>query len=307
MKQIIVFGAGCFWGVEKYFATLDGVISARSGYAGGEYDAPSYERVLAYRDNTEVVNHTEVVEVTFDDEQISSLAVIEHFWQIHNPTQGNRQGNDVGNNYRSALYFTTSEQERLAHITRNSYQYLLTTKGYPTITTEIAPLNTFYSAEDYHQQYLAKNPFGYCPNHATGVLFADITPEIYAKISESIFGTQSSYHTIAYHHGTEPKFCQKYDLFKDTPKGYFIDKISGERLFSTTERFNSGTGWLSFFAAIDNSIIEIEDTSFGMVRTEVRAKRSGAHLGHVFDGELGADKRRYCINAQVLEFTPLGD
>ena len=172
--QTIVFAAGCFWGVEKHFEHLDGVKSAKSGYAGGSYENPTYESVLQHRhENKDVVNHTESVKVVYDTSKISTESLIKSFWELHNPTQGDRQGNDKGNNYRSALYYTNDEQKKIALATKEVYQRLLTQAGYGSITTEIKPLKKFYDAESYHQNYLEKNPFGYCPNHTTGVKFSN--------------------------------------------------------------------------------------------------------------------------------------
>ena len=177
--QTIVFAAGCFWGVEKHFEHLDGVKSAKSGYAGGSYENPTYESVLQHRhEDKDVVNHTESVEVVYDDSKISTENLIKSFWELHNPTQGDRQGNDKGNNYRSALYYTNDKQKKIALATKAVYQKLLTKAGYGTITTEIKPLKKFYDAERYHQNYLEKNPFGYCPNHATGVKFGNEKIEV---------------------------------------------------------------------------------------------------------------------------------
>ena len=169
--QTIIFSAGCFWGVEKYFDQLEGVKSAKSGYAGGDYDNPSYQEVLAHRKNSKIKNHTESVEVIYDDSNISTEKLIKIFWELHDPTQGNQQGNDKGNNYRSALYYTNDEQKKIAFSSKKRYQKLLIKTGYGKITTEIKPLKKFYPAEEYHQNYLEKHPFGYCPNHATGVKF----------------------------------------------------------------------------------------------------------------------------------------
>jgi len=169
--QTIVFGAGCFWGVEKYFESLEGVKRATSGYAGGDYKDPTYKTVLKYRNDNTVINHTEVVKVIYDDKKISTEKLIKAFWELHNPTQGNRQGNDRGNNYRSAIYYIHDMQKQIALATKEIYQKLLTKAGYGSITTEIKPLKQFYVAEVYHQNYLEKNPLGYCPNHSTGVKF----------------------------------------------------------------------------------------------------------------------------------------
>jgi peptide methionine sulfoxide reductase msrA/msrB len=390
--QTIVFAAGCFWGIEKHFEHLDGVKSATSGYAGGSYSNPTYDTVLEYRhSNKDVVNHAESVEVVYDDHKISTEKLIKSFWELHDPTQGDGQGNDKGNNYRSALYYTTDAQKKIAQATKTVYQKLLTKAGYGKITTEIKPLKKFYAAESYHQNYLEKNPFGYCPNHATGVKFGNekfgnekimvntITPlgckeivVIYAehcrfcekfkkkvtdhykgtiplrtahqdalkgfKLKTKIQGTptiifiedgkeieaytgymdektfykavgafklgkDSEGYDVAFAQKTDGRFCKQYEQFKHTGDGVFRDRISGDILFDTRDRFNSGSGWLSFFKAVDGSTVQKEDNSYGMHRVEIIAKKSGAHLGHVFNDAPGG-KQRFCINATVLEFVP---
>lgn len=385
--QTIVFGAGCFWGVEKYFENLEGVKRATSGYAGGDYKDPTYKTVLKYRnDNNTVINHTEVVKVIYDDKKISTEKLIKAFWELHNPTQGNRQGNDKGNNYRSALYYTHDMQKQIAMETKEIYQKLLTKAGYGSITTEIKPLKQFYTAEVYHQNYLEKNPLGYCPNHATGVKFGKIkinidsiaplggkeiividalhcrfcekfkakvtdhyngtiplrtahqevlkgfklktkilgTPTIlfiengkevhahtgymnekafYKAVGAFKLGEESEGYDVAFKQKTDGRFCKQYKEFKNTGDGVFRDKISGDILFDTRDRFNSGTGWLSFFKAVKGSTVQKEDNKYGMKRVEILAKKSGAHLGHVFNDGPGG-KQRFCINATVLEFVP---
>ncbi|NKQ41353.1 MAG: peptide-methionine (S)-S-oxide reductase MsrA [Sulfurovum sp.] len=171
-EQTIGFAAGCFWGVEKKFESMDGVLSASSGYTGGDYDDPSYKKVLKHRfDSGKGKNHTETVRVVYDDQKVSTQKLIKTFWEMHNPTQGDRQGNDRGSNYRSALFYTTEDQRKLAIETKGTYQKLLSQEGYGNITTEVSPLKKFYPAESYHQDYLKKNPNGYCPDHSTGVKF----------------------------------------------------------------------------------------------------------------------------------------
>jgi len=385
--QTIVFAAGCFWGVEKYFEHLHGVKSATSGYAGGSYANPTYDTVLQYRDTKkDIINHTESVEVVYDESQISTEKLIKSFWELHDPTQGNRQGNDKGNNYRSALYYTTDAQRQIAMKSKDIYQKLLTKAGYGKITTEIKALKKFYPAEAYHQNYLEKNPFGYCPNHATGVKFSnkemqihtisplggkeivvidavhckfcekfkkDVTehyngtiplrtahqdalkdfklksktqgtPTIifvedgkeveaytgymdektfYKAVGSFKLGKNSEGYDVAFAQKTDGRFCKQYEQFKHTGDGVFRDKISGDILFDTKDRFDSGSGWLSFFKAVDGTTIQKEDNSYGMHRVEIIAKKSGAHLGHVFNDAPGG-KQRFCINATVLEFVP---
>ena len=162
--QTAVFGAGCFWGVEKVFWEQPGVYSTAAGYAGGHTANPTYEEVCSAQ-----TGHTEVVLVVFDPAVTSYDQLLKVFWEDHDPTQGMRQGNDVGTQYRSAIYFSTPEQEEVARASRDAFQTRLNAAGYGEITTEITPLGDFYYAEDYHQQYLYKVPNGYCPIHSTGV------------------------------------------------------------------------------------------------------------------------------------------
>lgn len=383
--QSIVLGAGCFWGVEKYFEKLNGVVKATSGYAGGSYDNPTYRTVLKYRDREDIVNHTEVVEVVYEDTILSTEMLIKRFWELHDPTQGNRQGNDRGNNYRSALYYTTKAQKEIALRSKSLYQKLLHQAGYGSITTEIKPLKRFYKAESYHQDYLKKNPNGYCPNHATGVKFGKArrveilsplggkeivlidavhctfckkfkrevsdryqgtiplriaeastlqgftlkgkiegTPTLlfvedgkviyqhtgymdekrfYKVLGAFKLGSKSEAFNVAFHQGTDARFCRQYEKFKNTGDGVFVDSISGDILFDTRDRFNSGSGWLSFFKAVEGATVQKADHSFGMRRVEVLAKKSGIHLGHVFNDAPGG-RQRFCINATILEFVP---
>ncbi len=385
-EQTIAFAAGCFWGVEKHFEHIPGVLSATSGYAGGSYADPTYDTVLKHRfDNDAAKNFTETVQVVYDDTKVSTEQLIREFWELHDPTSGDRQGNDRGNNYRSALFYTTPEQKAIALQTRDAYQKLLTQAGYGKITTEFAPLKHFYPAEAYHQDYLQKHPNGYCPDHATGVKFSagsapkgdaivplggkeivvidaedcpfcarfkkdvtdgyhgdvplrtahkdrlkgftiktplDATPtilfiedgrEVFAHrgyLNPKVFyqalglfklGQKSEAYRVAFAQGTDGRFCKQYDKFKDTPDGVFIDRLSGDVLFDTRDRFNSHSGWLSFYKAVDGAVIEKEDNRFGMHRVEVIARKSGAHLGHVFNDAPGG-RRRFCINATVLDF-----
>ncbi len=387
-EQTIGFAAGCFWGVEKHFENMEGVLSATSGYAGGDTKDPTYKSVLKHRfSHAQGKNHTETVKVVYDDQKVSTEKLIRDFWELHDPTQGDRQGNDRGNNYRSALFYTTEDQRKIAEKTKVTYQQLLSAKGYGKITTEIEPLRKFYPAEAYHQDYLKKNPNGYCPNHATGVKFEkssmkkekmikplggkeivvidaedcpfcaafkkdvlstyqgdtplrmarksqlqgfdiktplDATPTIlfiqdgreagafrgympkksfYKVLGAFVLGIDSEAFNIAFNQGTEGRFCKQYDTFKNTGDGVFVDTLSGDILFDTKDRFNSHSGWLSFYKSVNGATEEKEDNSYGMKRVEVIAKKSGIHLGHVFEDAPGG-KRRFCINATVLKFVP---
>jgi peptide-methionine (S)-S-oxide reductase len=159
-----VFGMGCFWGAERKFWELPGVYSTAVGYAGGQTPNPTYREVCSG-----MTGHTEVVLVIFDPAKISYDELLRVFWENHDPTQGMRQGNDVGTQYRSGIYTYGDSQQRAAERSRDAYQQQLRAAGYGPITTEILPAPEFYYAEDYHQQYLAKNPDGYCGIGGTGV------------------------------------------------------------------------------------------------------------------------------------------
>jgi len=162
--ETAVFGLGCFWGAERKFWQLPGVYSTAAGYAGGYTPNPTYEEVCSGQ-----TGHTEVVQVVFDPAPISFADLLKEFWEAHDPTQGMRQGNDVGTQYRSAIYVTTEAQRLAAEETRAAYEEQLRGAGFGAITTEIAAAGPFYYAEDYHQQYLYKVPNGYCGVGGTGV------------------------------------------------------------------------------------------------------------------------------------------
>ena len=162
--ETAVFGLGCFWGAERKFWQTPGVYSTAVGYAGGFTPNPTYEETCTAR-----TGHAEVVLVVFDPAQVSFETLLKLFWESHDPTQGNRQGNDIGSQYRSAIYTTTPAQLQAAQASRAMFEERLQAAGYDGITTEIAPAGDFYYAEPYHQQYLAKNPMGYCGLGGTGV------------------------------------------------------------------------------------------------------------------------------------------
>ncbi len=161
-----IFGMGCFWGAERLFWQLPGVYATSVGYAGGYTPNPSYEEVCSG-----MTGHAEVVRVIYDPERIDYEDLLKVFWESHDPTQGMRQGNDLGTQYRSAIYVLDAEQRAAAERSKRAYQARLTAAGRGQITTEITDAPAFYNAEDYHQQYLAKNPGGYCPDHSCGVSF----------------------------------------------------------------------------------------------------------------------------------------
>ena len=381
----LVLGSGCFWGAEKGYDSIPGVIETISGYGDGDILA-TYREITLLKNRFNPNNHAEVVKVIYDSRVVDAEEILKHFFESHDPTQLNRQGNDIGTQYRSIILTSSESQHDIALAVQQSYQKQLTKSGYGKIVTKIKPVKEFYKAEEYHQDYLAKNPQGYCPDHSTGVKFPessillvdnqellegkkilivesescpfckkfrenvssnykgsismtfrtstqlegitpatplDVTPTIlFLEDGEEVYGHRgymdeksfyealgafklgdSEAYRVAFNNGTDTRFCKEYKLFQNTPHGVFIDKLSGDPLFDTKDRFNSGTGWLSFTKAIEGSVVEKLDTSFGMTRIEIRAKKSGIHLGHVFpDGPNGLP--RYCINATVLDFQP---
>jgi len=384
--KTIIFGAGCFWSVEKKFQESYGVVNVESGYADGKNIQPVYKEIIKKENKFNPNNFAEVVKVTYNGNQTDLESLVKIFFEIHDPTQINRQGNDIGVQYRSLILTNTIEEINISEKVKNNYQNLLSKKGYGQITTDIKKNTNFYLAEDYHQDYLVKNPNGYCPDNSTGIIFSKETKNLahnkdlisgkkilildaegcpycfklrkevlrgYKGSIELFFrksnelddldlqtptwatptiyflenGKEISAHqgylskdkfyellgkfklgkteafNVAFNQGTDPTYCKEYELFKNTPEGLFVDKLSGAPLFDTKYRFNSKTGWLSFTEAVEDSVTEHMDYSYGMVRVEVRSKSSGIHLGHVFnDGPNG--KPRYCINATVLEFVP---
>ncbi|MCY1013244.1 peptide-methionine (S)-S-oxide reductase MsrA [Nannocystis pusilla] len=162
--EIAIFGMGCFWGAEKKFWQVPGVISTQVGYAAGYTPNPTYREVCSGR-----TGHNEVVQVVFDPSRVRYEELLRVFWENHDPTQGMRQGNDVGTQYRSGIYYTSEAQKQAAETSRDAYQKRLLDAAFGEITTEVLPAPTFYYAEDYHQQYLEKNPGGYCGIGGTGV------------------------------------------------------------------------------------------------------------------------------------------
>lgn len=162
--ESLIVGMGCFWGVERLFWQMEGVYTTAVGYSAGFTPNPSYQEVCSG-----LTGHNEVVLVVYDPKILSLNKLLQVFWQSHNPTQGMRQGNDVGTQYRSGLYYVTEQQKQAALDSKNVYQARLSEQGFGLISTEILPASAFYYAEDFHQQYLAKNPHGYCGLQGTGV------------------------------------------------------------------------------------------------------------------------------------------
>jgi len=307
--ETAVFALGCFWGAERLFWRLPGVYTTAVGYAGGHTPNPTYEEVCSGS-----TGHAEAVLVAFDPAKLSYESLLKTFFEEHDPTQGMRQGNDVGTQYRSAVYYTSDDQEGIARAAAEAYNQALQRSGFPALTTELAPAGPFYYAEEYHQQYLHKVPDGYCGLAGTGVPCAIPAPaeaqaesdgglKPVAGNDEEWRGRLSSQqYAVLRQAGTERPFTGQYvDLDDD---GMYRCGACGNPLFDSGAKYHSGCGWPSFTDALAPEAVELlEDTSHGMVRTEVRCARCQSHLGHVFDdGPPDRGGRRWCINSLSLDF-----
>lgn len=302
MSEIYLAG-GCFWGLEKYLASIHGVKSTQVGYANGNTENPTYEEVC--EQNT---GHVETVRVIYDSAVISLEFLLELYYEVIDPISHNRQGGDVGKQYRTGIYYQSEED---APVIEHSTAKLQSRYNKP-IAIEIMPLRNFSIAEEYHQKYLDKNPFGYC--HIGQEQFAKATkaivnPDLYPAMDSNSLREKLTLkqYEVTQNNATEPPFQNEfYETF--TP-GIYVDITTGEPLFSSSDKFESGCGWPSFSKPIDPNVIrEKSDLSHGMMRTEVRSRSGNAHLGHVFtDGPKESGGLRYCINSASLRFISKSD
>lgn len=294
MNKTIYLAGGCFWGMEKYLSLIPGVLETEAGYANGKTVNPTYEQVC--RHNT---GHAETVKVIFNPGILKLGELLARFFDVIDPTSINRQGNDVGTQYRTGIYYTDPQDRTEILAALNSLQAHYNSK----IVIEAAPLENYYTAEDYHQKYLDNNPRGYChiPAKAFERAKEPVLPGFYDGLEERLTELQ---YKVTQENGTEPPFHNEYyDEFRE---GIYVDIVSGEPLFISADKFESGCGWPSFTRPIDQaSIKKLADDSHSMHRTEVRGKKSNAHLGHVFnDGPVEKGGLRYCINSASLRFIP---
>ncbi len=295
--KTVYFAGGCFWGVQAYLARIPGVYETEVGYANGTVSNPTYQQVC-----TGTTGHTETVRVVYDPTKCSLSSLTEQFFTIIDPTIYNRQGNDVGTQYRTGIYYVDDADKSVLEAA------LATAQLYhdDPVVTELLPLVCFYPAEAYHQNYLEKNPGGYCHVDFSGLQHLAVsehttpvpnTEELHGRLTpEQYRVTQLG--------DTEAPFTGAYwDVFD---KGIYVDIISGNPLFLSVDKYDSGCGWPSFTKPIDPAaVVGREDLSYGMRRTEVRGSNSNAHLGHVFpDGPEDRGGLRYCINSAALRFIP---
>ena len=292
MKEIWLAG-GCFWGVEEYFSRIKGVVKTEVGYANGNTEHTNYQIISK-------TNHSEVVHIMYDKNIIKLTEILDYYFNIIDPTSINRQGNDTGLQYRTGIYYN-NENDLYIIKERVANEQLKYNKK---IVVDISKINNYVKAEDYHQNYLKKNPNGYCHINLQSL---SVNQNKYVKPSEEEIKQKLTdiQYDVTQNNATEKPFENKYwDHFE---KGIYVDVVTGEPLFLSSDKFNSNCGWPSFSKPVGKETIDKKkDYSLNMKREEVRSKIGDSHLGHVFkDGPLLKGGLRYCINSASLRFIPL--
>lgn len=297
-QRIIYLAGGCFWGLEAYMERIQGVTDAVSGYANGKGDTTNYQLLHA-------TDHAETVKVTYDPNKISLDKLLQYYFRVIDPTSINKQGNDRGRQYRTGIYYQNEQDKAVIEAALKTLQ----SKFQAPIQIEVEPLKNYVEAEEYHQDYLKKNPNGYCHIDIKKADEPLIDDKKYPKPSDAELKqklTALQYDVTQGKH-TERSFSNEY--WDNFAPGIYVDITTGEPLFSSKDKFESGCGWPSFTKPIAAEVAEYQrDNSFNMTRIEVLSRNGHAHLGHVFDdGPRDKGGLRYCINSASIKFIPLDE
>ena len=297
-QRIIYLAGGCFWGLEAYMERIQGVTDAVSGYANGKGDTTNYQLLHA-------TDHAETVKVTYDPNKISLDKLLQYYFRVIDPTSINKQGNDRGRQYRTGIYYQNEQDKAVIEAALKTLQ----SKYQEPIQIEVEPLKNYVKAEEYHQDYLKKNPNGYCHIDIKKADEPLIDDKKYPKPSDAELKqklTALQYDVTQGKH-TERSFSNEY--WDNFAPGIYVDITTGEPLFSSKDKFESGCGWPSFTKPIAAEVAEYQrDNSFNMTRIEVLSRSGHAHLGHVFDdGPRDKGGLRYCINSASIKFIPLDE